>query len=201
MTEQSAIDTAVKRLALALDALDAAVERRKQADRNEEGLAAQVQALGVDRTRLAAALDGETARSRRLETTNREIAERLDTRDRDNPVGAGRARVTPWRRSDATIAGRQFRLACEDGQEEHLQELAKDIDQRIISLRRKFGEIGDTRLTVMAALMVADEMAETMQKMHRLEEDIAALQDARLVAVRPRQGRVRRGDRCFQFRR
>ena len=51
----------------------------KQADRNEEGLAAQVQALGVDRTRLAAALDGETARSRRLETTNREIAERLDT--------------------------------------------------------------------------------------------------------------------------
>jgi hypothetical protein len=79
MTEQSAIDTAVKRLALALDALDAAVERRKQADRKEEGLAAQLQALGVDRTRLAAALDGETARSRRLETTNREIAERLDS--------------------------------------------------------------------------------------------------------------------------
>jgi hypothetical protein len=79
MTEQSAIDTAVKRLALALDALDAAVERRKHADRNEEGLVAQLQALGVDRTRLAAALDGETARSRRLETTNREIAERLDS--------------------------------------------------------------------------------------------------------------------------
>ena len=79
MTEQSAIDTAVKRLALALDALDAAVERRKHADRNEEGLAAQLQALGVDRTRLAAALDCETARSRRLETTNREIAERLDS--------------------------------------------------------------------------------------------------------------------------
>jgi len=55
----------------------------------------------------------------------------------------------------ATIAGRQFRLACEDGQEDHLQALAKDIDQRIIDLRRKFGEIGDTRLTVMAALMVA----------------------------------------------
>jgi cell division protein ZapA len=82
----------------------------------------------------------------------------------------------------STIAGRQFRLACEDGQEEHLQELAKDIDQRIISLRRKFGEIGDTRLTVMAALMVADELAETIQKMRLLEEDIASLQDARLVA-------------------
>jgi len=83
----------------------------------------------------------------------------------------------------ATIAGRQFRLACEDGQEDHLQALAKDIDQRIIDLRRKFGEIGDTRLTVMAALMVADELAEAMHKIRRLEEDVAALQDARLVAA------------------
>ncbi|HEX9071009.1 MAG TPA: cell division protein ZapA [Pseudolabrys sp.] len=83
----------------------------------------------------------------------------------------------------ATIAGRQFRLACEDGQEDHLQTLAKDIDQRIIDLRRKFGEIGDTRLTVMAALMVADELAEAMHKMRRLEEDVAGLQDARLVAA------------------
>jgi cell division protein ZapA len=83
----------------------------------------------------------------------------------------------------ATIAGRQFRLACEDGQEEHLQGLAKDIDQRIIDLRRKFGEIGDTRLTVMAALMMADELAESIKKMRRLEEDVAALQDARFVAA------------------
>lgn len=83
----------------------------------------------------------------------------------------------------ATIAGRQFRLACEDGQEDHLQALAKDIDQRIIDLRRKFGEIGDTRLTVMAALMMADELAEAMHKMRRLEEDVAGLQDARLVAA------------------
>jgi hypothetical protein len=79
MTEQSAIDMAVKRLALALDGLDAAVERRREADRAEETLAAQVQALGLDRARLASTLDGEAARARRLETTNREIAERLDT--------------------------------------------------------------------------------------------------------------------------
>ena len=84
---------------------------------------------------------------------------------------------------NATIAGRQFRLACEDGQEEHLQSLAKDIDQRIIDLRRKFGEIGDTRLTVMAALMLADQLVEATQKMRRLDEEIAALQDARLVAA------------------
>jgi hypothetical protein len=79
MSEQSAIDAAVKRLALALDALDAAVERRTDADRSEDALAAQVQSFGLDRTKLAAALDGETARSRKLEATNREIAERLDS--------------------------------------------------------------------------------------------------------------------------
>jgi len=83
---------------------------------------------------------------------------------------------------NTTIAGRQFRLACEDGQEEHLQALANEIDQRIIDLRRKFGEIGDTRLTVMVALMVADELAEATHRMRRLEEEIAALQDARMVA-------------------
>jgi uncharacterized protein DUF4164 len=78
MTEQGDIDGAVRRLALALDALDAAVERRREADRGEDALADQVQALGLDRANLAAALDGETARTRRLETANREIAERLD---------------------------------------------------------------------------------------------------------------------------
>lgn len=83
---------------------------------------------------------------------------------------------------NATIAGRQFRLACEDGQEEHLQALAGDLDRRIIDLRAKFGEIGDTRLTVMAALTVADELAEALRKIRRLEEDVAALQDARVVA-------------------
>jgi hypothetical protein len=79
MTEPSAADAAVKRLALALDALDAAVERRRESDRSEEGLASQLHALGIDRTRLAAALDGEAARTKRLEDTNREIARRLDS--------------------------------------------------------------------------------------------------------------------------
>ena len=83
---------------------------------------------------------------------------------------------------NATIAGRQFRLACEDGQEEHLQALAKDIDERIDGLRKKFGEIGDTRLTVMAALMVSDELAEAGRKIRLLEEELAAHQDARMVA-------------------
>jgi cell division protein ZapA len=83
----------------------------------------------------------------------------------------------------ATIAGRQFRLSCEDGQEEHLQALAKNMDQRIDDLRKKFGEIGDTRLTVMAALTVADEYAEAARQMRRMQEELTALQDARIVSA------------------
>ena len=78
MTDASAIDAATKRLALALDALEAALERRRVADRGEETLGAQIQALGADRSRLAADLDAQAARASKLESTNREIARRLD---------------------------------------------------------------------------------------------------------------------------
>jgi len=79
MTDVSAIDAASKRLALALDALAAAVERRHEADRGEATLEAQLHALGTDRSRLASELDTAAARARALETTNREVAQRLDT--------------------------------------------------------------------------------------------------------------------------
>ncbi len=81
-----------------------------------------------------------------------------------------------------TINGRQFRMACEDGQEDHLLELARELDSRISGLRAKFGEIGDTRLTVMAAITVADELAEAGLRVKRLEEELAALEGARVSA-------------------
>jgi len=84
---------------------------------------------------------------------------------------------------NVTINGRQFRMACEDGQESHLQQLAKDLDERIAALRGQFGEIGDARLTVMAALMVADELAESGKKAQRLEKELATLHDARVAAA------------------
>jgi len=82
-----------------------------------------------------------------------------------------------------TINGRQFRMACEDGQEGHLMNLARDLDTRIEGLRGKFGEIGDTRLTVMAALTLADTLSETAQRIKRLEEELALMQDARVAAA------------------
>jgi cell division protein ZapA len=81
-----------------------------------------------------------------------------------------------------TINGRQFRMACEDGEEGHLVELARELDARISGLRAKFGEIGDTRLTVMAAITVADELVEAGLRIKRLEEELAALEDARGAA-------------------
>ena len=84
---------------------------------------------------------------------------------------------------NVTINGRQFRMACEDGQEDHLRQLAKELDERIVALRGQFGEIGDARLTVMAALMVADELAETGKKLE------AAGGRPRRAAGRPRRRR------------
>ena len=81
-----------------------------------------------------------------------------------------------------TINGRQFRMTCEDGQEEHLMTLARDLDARIGGLRAKFGEIGDTRLTVMAAITVADELAEAAVRVKRLEAELAALQQFGVAA-------------------
>jgi uncharacterized protein DUF4164 len=72
------IDAATRRLMAALDALERAVERRRDADRDEDELATRIQALGADRSRLADELDGSLVKTRRLERANREIAERLD---------------------------------------------------------------------------------------------------------------------------
>ncbi|MFN3855892.1 MAG: cell division protein ZapA [Phreatobacter sp.] len=77
-----------------------------------------------------------------------------------------------------TINGRQFRMACDDGQEEHLLRLAADINARIDQLKGSFGEIGDTRLTVMAAIMVADELVDVSRRLKSAEQELASLREA-----------------------
>jgi hypothetical protein len=84
------IETATRRLMAALDALESAVERRREADRDENELASRIQALGADRSRLADELDGSLVKSRRLERTNREIADKLDA-----AIGTIRAMLEP----------------------------------------------------------------------------------------------------------
>ncbi|QCK86744.1 cell division protein ZapA [Phreatobacter aquaticus] len=82
-----------------------------------------------------------------------------------------------------TINGRQFRMACDDGQEDHLLKLADDVNGKVDQLKGAFGEIGDTRLTVMAAIMVADELADVKRRLRQAEAEIAATREARALLI------------------
>jgi cell division protein ZapA len=84
---------------------------------------------------------------------------------------------------NVTINGRQYRMACEEGQEVRLLKLAESLESRIGSLRGKFGEIGDQRLEVMAALTIADELMDANHRIRSLEEELDALRDVRVVAA------------------
>jgi cell division protein ZapA len=72
------------------------------------------------------------------------------------------------------IAGKNYRVACGDGEEEHLTHLASLYDEKIEEMRRAFGEIGDMRLHVMAALTLADELMEAKAKAETLEQQLNA---------------------------
>lgn len=78
-----------------------------------------------------------------------------------------------------TIDGKAYRMACDEGQEEHLMELAGRFDTYVGHLRQSFGEIGDLRLTVMAGIMVLDEFAELQKRIKGMESEIASLRKTR----------------------
>lgn len=76
---------------------------------------------------------------------------------------------------NVTIAGRAYRMACGEGEEPHLEGLAQLYDARIDEMRQAFGEIGDMRLHVMAALTVVDEVHELKQRLKSLEQELASV--------------------------
>jgi cell division protein ZapA len=84
---------------------------------------------------------------------------------------------------NVTINGRQYRMACEEGQEIRLLKLAESLEQRIETLRGKFGEIGDARLTVMAALTVCDELLDVNARLRAVEEELTSLRNVRSAAA------------------
>ena len=91
-----------------------------------------------------------------------------------------------------TIANRTYRMACGEGEEAHLEKLAALFDGKIEELRGSFGEIGDMRLHVMAALTLADDLGEARRRVESLEQEVAALRsiasagDERTQAVEKR---------------
>ena len=73
------------------------------------------------------------------------------------------------------IDGKKYRMACEEGQEQHLMELAERFNRTVIQLKGSFGEIGDNRLVVMAGIAVLDELAEAEDRIEALKQDIAEM--------------------------
>jgi cell division protein ZapA len=74
-----------------------------------------------------------------------------------------------------TIAGKVYRVACDEGEEARLGDLAQLVDAKISGMRTRFGEIGDQRLTIMAALTLADEWSEANDRIRDLEAELARL--------------------------
>jgi cell division protein ZapA len=87
---------------------------------------------------------------------------------------------------NVTISGKTYRMACDDGQEDHLTDLANRLNRSIEQLRSRFGDIGDQRLTVMAAITLADQQEETERRLEEREAEIAGDANVR------RDGRARR---------
>lgn len=82
-----------------------------------------------------------------------------------------------------TISGRTFRMACDDGEEERLTGLARRFDAAISQLRASFGEIGDQRLTVMAGIMMTDQLSEAERRLKIAEAEAASLAASRDAAL------------------
>ena len=78
-----------------------------------------------------------------------------------------------------SIDGKQYRMACDEGQEEHLIDLAERFDRYVSHLKDSFGEIGDQRLTVMAGIMVMDELSELQKRVKGMESEVLTLRKTR----------------------
>jgi cell division protein ZapA len=82
-----------------------------------------------------------------------------------------------------TIDGRKYRVACNEGEEARLESLAGVIDDKIGEMRKAFGEIGDQRLVIMAALTIADNLAEARDQVAaERERSNAAEERAQAIA-------------------
>lgn len=72
---------------------------------------------------------------------------------------------------DITVNGKTYRIACEDGQEQRLTNLASMVDAHVKDLVEQVGQVGDTRLLVMASLLIADELIDLRDAAHEVDED------------------------------
>jgi cell division protein ZapA len=77
------------------------------------------------------------------------------------------------------VNGRPYAVGCEDGQEHHLIELAKMFDQQVRHVSEDMGQLGDTRLFLMGALLLADELADARARMASAQAEAGRAQTER----------------------
>lgn len=65
-----------------------------------------------------------------------------------------------------TVNGRRYQLQCDDGQEDHVRELVRLVNQRIDGMVASVGQVGEGRLLLLTALVLQDELAELQDRMH-----------------------------------
>ncbi len=75
------------------------------------------------------------------------------------------------------INGRGYTVGCDSGQEDHIAELAGYLDHHIGQMKESMGAVGDMRLLLLAGIMVADELSETVAKLEELETEVASLRE------------------------
>ena len=88
---------------------------------------------------------------------------------------------------NVTINGKNYRMACDEGQEDHLLALAAKFDGHVDQLKGSFGEIGDQRLTVMAGVMVTDKVDELEEKLAKLEAELVKVKETKAIESRQKQ--------------
>tara|TARA_B100000073_G_scaffold107718_1_gene86639 strand:- start:568 stop:1014 length:447 start_codon:yes stop_codon:yes gene_type:complete len=71
--------------------------------------------------------------------------------------------------------GKEFLLSCEDGQEEHLEELLIQINQKFNILKNDLGNLGENKLLLITAVKVMDEYYETKKKVEQKKEELKNL--------------------------
>jgi cell division protein ZapA len=71
------------------------------------------------------------------------------------------------------VNGRPYQIGCEDGQEARLAELAANVDAQVRQVARDVGSLGETRLMLMGALVMADDIAELRREVETLKTELA----------------------------
>lgn len=77
------------------------------------------------------------------------------------------------------VNGRPYAVGCEDGQEQHLMDLAKLFDRQVRLVSQDMGQLGDTRLFLMGALLLADELADAKGRLAGLQAEVGRIQTER----------------------